>query len=130
MEPDAEVDIVNKFFRSHYPSNIDRDNFSLQNCGRGYGLSYNDKTVSNIFPEIICADGLRLSVQGHFGAYCAPRDDFAENYFEVEILGPKRADPLLAPYERECNSVGEEMIYPYVPIDVACAVILSHGGIE
>jgi hypothetical protein len=122
------ADVVNEFFRKHYPADW-KMAWEMRMVGREY--NGDRQANSTIFPEMICADGLRLSVQGHYGAYSYPRDDFAEEYRAVEIMGPKHADDLLSKYERDCNSVGDEMmIYPYVPVEVVCAVLEKHGGLS
>jgi len=121
------TDIVNDYFKRFYPA--DHANTIPEYCVRSYARRYQGESGKTIFDEMVCADGLRLSVQGHFGAYSMPRDDFADHYHQVEIMGPKKADELLAPFERDCNSVGDEMIYPYVPVEVVAAVIAKHGGL-
>jgi hypothetical protein len=123
-------DIVNEFFHKHYPADY-KTAWVMRSLARCYGREYvgadRDK---RIFPEMVCCDGLRLSVQGHFGGYSHPRDDFADEYTAVEIMGSRRADALLAEYERDCNAVGDDqMIYPYVPVAVIAAVIEKHGGL-
>lgn len=124
------MDIVNTFFREHYPADWKTawvGRYCVGRFGREYTGPEREKTI---FPDMVCADGLRLSVQGHFGAYSYPRDDFADEYATVEIMGPPKADTLLAPFERECNAVGDDsMIYPYVPVAVVAAVIQKHGGL-
>ena len=123
------MDIVNTFFQKHYPTDwvsAWKTSYCAGSYGREYTGTERDKTI---FPEMVCADGLRLSVQGHFGAYSWPRDDFAASYGQVEIMGPPKADELLAPYERECNAVGYQMIYPYVPVEVVVKLIEKHGGL-
>ena len=124
-------DPVNTFFRQFYPQDWNTAWQMRQCAGSSYGREYTGSArEQRIFPEIVCADGLSLSVQGHFGAYSQPRSDFAEDYTAVEIMGPRKADPLLEPFERECNAVGDDaMIYPYVPVSVVAAVIEKHGGL-
>lgn len=119
-------DLVNDYFKRFYPPNLDRSRFRYASVG----LEYEIRDGSTIFPAMVMVDGLKLSVQGHYGAYSYPRDDFSESYGSVEIMGPPKADELLAPYERECNAVGDEMIYPYVPVEVVCAIIGKHGGLK
>lgn len=121
------ADIVNSYFRKFYPTPAALAAVEPTWCYVGFGRAI--EGVSNIFPEMVCVDGLRLSVQGHAGAYSHPRDDWADAYLTVEIMGPKKADDLLSPYERDCNSVGDEMIYPYVPVIVVEQVIARHGGL-
>jgi hypothetical protein len=122
------ADTVNEFFRKHYPADWNTA-WEMEYCVGSGARKYKGKEAETIFPNMVCADGLSLSVQGHWGAYSMPRDDFADEYHAVEIMGPKKADELLAEYERDCNAVGDEMIYPYVPVRVVCAVIEKHGGL-
>jgi hypothetical protein len=67
-----------------------------------------------------------MSVQGHYGAYSSPRDDFAEDgYRSVEVMC--KADPMLD--EHGGHECGDKMIYGYVPNDLVERVIASHGGL-
>jgi hypothetical protein len=122
MTQDAELDLVNSHFKKFYPKQIDPMNFRYESVGE----SYNDKSVSNIFPEMVCVDGFKMSVQGHWGAYSAPRDDFADKYSRVEIMCA--VEPLFDAI-RPGEPVDGEVIYPYIPIDVVLAVIEKHGGL-
>lgn len=122
------TDIVNEFFRAHYPSDWDSA-WATRSLGAGsYGREYTGDRDANsrIFPEMICADGFKMSVQGHYGAYSFPRDDFADRYLQVEILCRREAafEDLGRGYD-----VGEDRIYPYVPIQVVEQVIAAHGGL-
>lgn len=118
-------DIVNKYFRRFYPLDISPERFEYDGSLGGI-WRYSDKTISNIFPEMVCADGFKLSVQGHAGAYSQPRDDFAERYTMVEILCPR--EPLFG--ERvECEIDGD-LLYPYVPVEKVVAAIEKHGGLR
>ena len=47
---------------------------------------------------VVCADGFRMSVQGHNSAYCAPRIDDAERYTQVEIGYPSDVEELIMPW--------------------------------
>jgi hypothetical protein len=121
-------DIVNDFFRNHYPSDWDTS-WEMRSLGAGgYGREYNGdrETNSRIFPEMVCTDGFRMSVQGHYGAYSYPRDDFADSYFQVEIMCKPEArfEVLGRGYD-----VGDARIYPYVPVKVVIEVIGGHGGL-
>jgi hypothetical protein len=121
------MDPVNAYFKKFYPP---RD--ALEEVEPRYSMCGFTRPVpgySNIFPAMTFADGLSLSVQGHWGAYSFPRDDWADEYLLVEIMGPKKADELLAPFERDHNTVGDQMIYPAVPVSVVAAIIEKHGGI-
>lgn len=120
-------DIVNDYFKRFYPSQELRDNVEARYSACGFSQRVDG--YHNVFPAMKMADGLELSVQGHWGAYSFPRDDWAEEYVMVEVMGPPKADELLAPYERECNAVGDEMIYPAVPVHVVVKIIEKHGGL-
>ena len=118
-------DIVNDYFRRFYPADLSPERFEYDGMLGGM-LRYSDKAVSNIFPEMVCVDGFKMSVQGHAGAYSSPRDDFAESYGAVEILCPP--EPLLGD-RFECLSDGE-LLYPYVPVEKVIAAIEKHGGLR
>ena len=120
------TDIVNAFLRTHYPPNLDRDLFEYDGALGGM-WRYTDRATSTIFPRMVCRDGLRLSVQGHVGAYSRPRDDFADCYTAVEIMGPPNADDLFVPYFS--TEVDDEVIWAWVPVDVVAKVIEKHGGL-
>lgn len=117
-------DVVNGYFKMFYPPNWREMEYEPRSIGRQYCRERADRSVSAIFPAMICADGFKMSVQGHFGAYSYPRDDFAETYAQVEVMC---ADEPLLGDRRE--PVGDEFIYPYVPVDRVAAVIEKHGGL-
>ena len=121
----SEIDYVNTFFRKHYPA--DAENREPDWCGGGVEQRYRG-TALNIFPKMVCADGLSISVQGHFGAYSYPRGDFEDRYVQVEIMGPKGI-PELAEYEHGHNTVGDNIIYPYVPVEIVNSLIVNRGGL-
>ena len=77
---------------------------------------------------VVCADGFRMSVQGHNSAYCAPRIDDAEKYTQVEIGYPSDVEELIMPWAED-PSKPTETVYGYVPVSVAINVIAKHGGI-
>jgi hypothetical protein len=118
-------DIVNTFFRAHFPADA-AENWEMEYCGSGlYGRRYKGEKT-HIFPAIECADGATFSVQGHFGAYSSPREDFAdEGYRTVEVLCDE--EPLFADYSG--GEVGERHLYGYVPTVLVCQVIALHGGL-
>jgi hypothetical protein len=76
---------------------------------------------------VVCADGFRMSVQAHDGAYCSPRVNDAEKYQQVEIGFPSQREELIMPW---CESPDEptNTVYGYVPVDVVTNVIVKHGG--
>ena len=77
--------------------------------------------------QVVCADGFKMSVQAHVGAYCSPRTNDANNYSEVEIGFPTAKEPLLMEYcEEPEDPTGT--VYAYVPAQVVTNVIAKHGG--
>ncbi len=79
-------------------------------------------------PAIVCADGLRLSVQASEYTYCKPRVTGADYYYEVEIGYPSEAVPELLEYA-ESPATPTNTVYGYVPVELVDAVIAAHGGI-
>lgn len=122
------ADIVNEFFRQHYPPDAFTA-WQMRSLGAGsYGREYTgDRSNSAVFPEMECADGFKMSVQGHYGAYSFPRDDFAENYSQLEIMCPR--EPVFEELERGYD-VGDARIYPYVPVEIVERAIAAHGGMK
>lgn len=77
-------------------------------------------------PRIVCADGLRLSVQAGDTHYCSPRD-MNGPYYEVEVGFPSQPiDALMEYAEDPKDPTGT--VYGYVPVSVVDAVIKEHGG--
>jgi hypothetical protein len=73
-----------------------------------------------------CADGFRMSVQAHEGAYCSPRDDTGP-YTEVEVGFPSDREDLLMEYA-ETPSEPTNTVYCWVPRQIVLMVIAKHGG--
>lgn len=122
------MDIVNEFFHRHYPS--PEAIKATDRRWNGIGEEIKVPGFNNAFPEIVCADGLKMSVQGHYGAYSHPRDDFADEYRSVEILCPVNADPLFLTYGRKPEYYdGIEELWAYCPVELVCRIIEAHGGI-
>ncbi len=78
-----------------------------------------------------CNDGFSMSVQAHYGAYCAPRVDHTKTdyYFEVEVGFPSEREELLMEYVEDYDNP-TETVYGYVPVEVVQEVIEKHGGIK
>ena len=77
--------------------------------------------------QVVCADGFKMSVQAHDGAYCSPRTNNASSYSEVEIGFPTAKEPLLMEY-CEDREQPTHTVYAYVPAQVVTNVIAKHGG--
>ena len=122
-------DIVNEYFKRFYPEKIEPEKVEYTAMLGGM-RRYRGGDVSNIFPEIQCADGFTVSVQGHAGAYSRPRDDFADEYSMVEAGFPSAREDLLMPYiDGGEDSDPLESVYGYVPVGVIAAIIEKHGGL-
>jgi len=79
--------------------------------------------------KVVCADGFTMSVQASEIHYCAPRENDAEYYSEVEIGFPSMADPLIEQYAEDLENL-TDTVYGYVPVEIVEQVILKHGGIK
>lgn len=123
------ADIVNEFFKRHYPENLRDSDFEYDSMfGRRYLRRRDGKGLSTISPRMECADGFTMSVQGHAGAYCLPRDDFADRYFQVEVGYPSEREDLLMPFVEDADRP-TDTVYGYVPVEVVVQVIAKHGGL-
>lgn len=80
----------------------------------------------SIAPQIRCRDGFKVSVQASSFHCCAPRNDVGP-WTEVEVGYPSQASDLIAEYA-ENPGVPTDTVYPYVPVEVVEALIVSHGG--
>ena len=89
-------------------------------------LSQNRNPVG-VSPSILCANGLRLSIQASRNHYCEPRSDTGP-WTHVEVGFPSRVEPLLWPYAAQPGE-WTDTIYGCVPIELVAAVIELHGGI-
>ena len=78
-------------------------------------------------PQIVCRSGLKFSMQASEFHYCTPRDSFGP-WFEVEIGFPSVAVQSLIPYAEESDDP-TGTVYPYVPLDVVCSVVMDNGGL-
>jgi hypothetical protein len=78
--------------------------------------------------QVVCADGFKMSVQAHDGAYCEPRVSDAEKYTAVEVGFPTQEEPLIMEWA-ESPDDPTNTVYGWVPVDVVTNVIVKHGGI-
>ena len=76
---------------------------------------------------VVCADGFKMSVQAHEGAYCEPRVDGAERYTHVEVGYPSMQEPLIMEYCEDPQRP-TDTVYGWVPTHVVSLVIAKHGG--
>lgn len=73
-------------------------------------------------PWVVCADGFKISIQAGEGMYSNPRFD-AHEYTHVELGYPNREEPLIKCFYDDTG------VYPFVPVEVADAMLEKHGGI-
>lgn len=119
--------IVNDYFKKFYPEDANSA-WTMRQCVESYGREYEGKdSAARIFPEMVCADGFEMSVQGHFGAYSSPRGDFEPHYLSVEVSTAPRAEPLFESHGG--HTYDGFSIYGYVPVELVAKVIERHGGL-
>jgi len=133
------TDIVNAWFHKHYPPDLKPEQFRPDWYGGSVWQRYEGPhTGCRIFPGMVCADGFSLSVQGHFGGYCYPGDDFANHYETVEVFCVSAPDPILNEWARRNDRnwdgdpaprAGMDTPMNRVPIAVIERVIAAHGGL-
>jgi hypothetical protein len=79
-------------------------------------------------PQIVCADGFKISVQASSFTYCQPREDNAPQYTHVECGFPSAEPEFLMEYAENPDDP-TETVYGYVPIELVEQLITLHGGI-
>ena len=96
----------------------------------------NHMLTSTRLPQIVCADGFKMSVQVGFSLYSTPKK-VAKRYSAVEIGFPSEHEPLIEEYaETFYKEDGEDVtdytdtVYPYVPVRIVDKVLKKHGGID
>jgi len=89
--------------------------------------------VKQLAPRIVCADGVRISVQASVGHYSSPRRNTAP-FSTVEVVLPQNSRPG-ANWETfwEASTEGDngpvEIHYGFVPVQLVVDLINEHGGI-
>ena len=97
-------------------------------------LSFENKSVPTEYgyscrpiPQVVCADGTKLSVQASDGHYCEPRSNKGP-YWSVEVGFPSVAIETFMDYIEDSESDPTDSVYGWVPIYVVAQAILDHGG--
>ena len=90
--------------------------------------------TSSRLPQIVCADGFKMSVQVGFSLYSTPKK-VAKRYSAVEIGFPSEDEPLIEKYaesyyDPDVDFKYTETVYPYVPVRIVDKVLKKHGGID
>lgn len=133
------ADIVNSFFHKFYPPSWALNEPKYEQIGSYFGCIRDVPGYRKIFPHMVCADGFSMSVQGHFGGYSRPKEDFSEEYIQVEVFCLSAADPLLNEWENQKNdrmgmdrtqTAGIDAPCGYVPVSLVIRIIESHGGLR
>ena len=120
-------DKVNDYFKRFYPEDLSPEMFKYDGMLDGM-RRYKNYEVIKIFPPMKMKDGFSVSVQGHYGTYSQPREDFAKEYTLVELGFPSEHEPLLDPYQEGADDP-TNTVYGYVPIGVVEEIIEKHGGL-
>ncbi len=84
---------------------------------------FSEKRENFFVPEMVCADGFRMSVQASRAHYCSPKDEQGP-YRSVEVL-PDEGEELF-----ESRNGDGRGTYGWVPVDVVAKVITKHGGLR
>ena len=87
-----------------------------------------DFLMLGLRPHIICADGLKLSIQASKAHYCRPRSNVGP-YTAVEVGFPSKRVEELMPYIDGPDEEATTTVYGYVPVEVVEQVIEKHGGV-
>lgn len=78
--------------------------------------------------QVICASGLKMSVQASAYHYCTPRESEGP-WTHVEVgFPPARVEALMPWMEDWGDTDPTQAVYGYVPIEVVAQVIADHGG--
>lgn len=83
----------------------------------------------DLAPQIVCADGFRLSVQASKTHYCLPRDNEGP-WEQVEVGYPSQRVEEFMPYIDGDEHRPTDTVYGYVPVGLVIATIDAHGGID
>jgi hypothetical protein len=79
-------------------------------------------------PQVVCADGFRMSVQASELHYCIPRDSIGP-YSAVEVGYPSERVEAFMPYIDGADSEATNTVYGYVPLSIVADAIDAHGGL-
>lgn len=82
---------------------------------------------------VICADGMRVSIQASGMTYCKPRATYSDvaAYSAFEVGFPTVPDEALREYSVHGKDTGDltNSIFAYVPREVVERMVERHGGI-
>jgi len=89
--------------------------------------------MRELWNEVVCKDGVHLSVQAGKSHYCSPRSDTGPYHaVEVGFIQDKQDQPFTPPETwREYGDGGfPSDVYGYIPVQLVREFIDAHGGPE
>jgi len=124
---------INEFIQRNLKVTNLAKNRDLLRCVKPIHFKNENMMTSTRLPQIVCADGFKMSVQVGFSLYSTPKK-VAKRYSAVEIGFPSIHEPLIEEYA-EGSFFDEapdytDTVYPYVPVKIVDKVLKKHGGID
>jgi len=78
---------------------------------------------------IVCADGVRLSIQASADHYCIPKDDEGP-YTHVEVGFPSITPPKEWMKYAQNPDTPTETVYGCIPVELVNKFVCEHGGVD
>ena len=122
---------INEFIKNNLKVTNLAKNKDLLRCVKPIHMKNEEMMTSTRLPQIVCADGFKMSVQVGFSLYSTPKK-VAKRYSAVEIGFPSEHEPLIEEFaERVEDEIDyTDTVYPYVPVKIVDKVLKKHGGID
>ena len=127
---------INEFIKNNLKVTNLAKNKDLLRCVKPIHMKNEEMMTSTRLPQIVCADGFKMSVQVGFSLYSTPKK-VATRYSAVEIGFPSEHEPLIEEYAETFYKEDEmdvtdytDTVYPYVPVRIVDKVLKKHGGID
>ena len=127
---------INEFIKNNLKVTNLAKNKDLLRCVKPIHMKNEEMMTSTRLPQIVCADGFKMSVQVGFSLYSTPKK-VAKRYSAVEIGFPSEDEPLIEKYAETFYKEDEmdvtdytDTVYPYVPVRIVDKVLKKHGGID
>ena len=120
---------INEFIKNNLKVTNLAKNKDLLRCVKPIHLKNENMMTSTRLPQIVCADGFKMSVQVGFSLYSTPKK-VAKRYSAVEIGFPSEHEPLIEEFAERVEDVTDytDTVYPYVPVRIVDKVLKKHGG--
>ena len=125
---------INEFIKNNLKVTNLAKNKDLLRCVKPIHMKNEEMMTSTRLPQIVCADGFKMSVQVGFSLYSTPKK-VAKRYSAVEIGFPSEDEPLIykyaeSYYDPDVDFKYTDTVYPYVPVKIVNKVLKKHGGID